>query len=799
MAMNYSPDYVSFILIDYKGGGLAGAFENKLTGVSLPHLAGTITNLDKAEMDRTLVSIESESKRRQAKFNEARDKLGESTIDIYKYQKFYKEGRLEEPIPHLFIICDEFAELKAQQPDFMDNLISVARIGRSLGVHLILATQKPSGVVNDQIWSNTKFRVCLKVASEADSNEMLKKPDAAHIKQAGRYYLQVGMDEIFELGQSGYCGAKYYPSNKIIKEPDKSIVFINEYGVAIKRIKASSRNKKEAKGEQIQAVMQNIIQASKIMKKKSKRLWLENIPEKIYIEDIEKKYNFIPSKDNKEIIVGEYDAPEQQEQGIVKYDLLTDGNTIIYGNDGEENENLLSVIIYSLSKHYTPNEVNMYIMDYGSEFSRKFLQLPHIGGAVYASEDDKYTNLLKLITNETNKRKRLFADYGGSFKNYLRNSKHELPVKLIIINNFDSLQENNSNVYEELLDITRDSERYGIVYIITANTTGSIRSKMVQNFNNIYAFKLKDKYDYNFLFGIKSKTTPRDIFGRGIFKNVDKLNEFQTLSITDDEKLNDYIQNFIELQKQQNGSSKVDKIPEIPRIIRYEDVKEEEITLSNVPIGYIKATVEIAKYDFKQYQGTFILSNKLLNTKIFVKSLIKELLLIKNSKIIIFDYLKQLEFEQTQLPQYYYTENIETTLKGITEYIESLQNKNINEEGIILFNGIDKLIGNINDKKIIESFFKTIKLYEKYKVIIVEEINKIKSYISEQWYKDLFSKNDGVWVGKGIGDQTVIKLSTFKRYLSENYKNNYGFMVVDSEEMLCQLIDFETKEDDLNE
>jgi S-DNA-T family DNA segregation ATPase FtsK/SpoIIIE len=172
MSMNYSPDDVAFILIDYKGGGLAFAFENKLTGVKLPHLAGTITNLDKSEMNRTLVSIDSEVKRRQAEFNKARDLLGESTIDIYKYQRFYHEGKLKEPIPHLFIISDEFAELKSQQPEFMDNLISVARIGRSLGVHLILATQKPSGVVNDQIWSNTKFRVCLKVADTGDSNEM---------------------------------------------------------------------------------------------------------------------------------------------------------------------------------------------------------------------------------------------------------------------------------------------------------------------------------------------------------------------------------------------------------------------------------------------------------------------------------------------------------------------------------------------------------------------------------------------------------------------------------------------------
>ena len=122
MAINYSPNEVSFILIDYKGGGLAGAFHNKETGMKLPHLAGSITNLDTVEMNRSLASIQSELRRRQKIFNEARDSLNESTIDIYKYQALFREGLVKEPVTHLFIISDEFAELKQQQPEFMTQL-----------------------------------------------------------------------------------------------------------------------------------------------------------------------------------------------------------------------------------------------------------------------------------------------------------------------------------------------------------------------------------------------------------------------------------------------------------------------------------------------------------------------------------------------------------------------------------------------------------------------------------------------------------------------------------------------------
>ncbi len=234
MAMNYHPYEVTFILIDYKGGGLTGAFENRETGMRLPHLAGTITNLDTVEMNRSLASIQSELRKRQRQFNEARDSLNESTIDIYKYQSLYRRGLVKKPISHLFIISDEFAELKDQRPEFMEQLISTARIGRSLGVHLILATQKPSGVVNDQIWSNSKFRVCLRVQDKSDSMDMIKCPDAAELKNTGRFYLQVGYNELFAMGQAAWAGAQYYPTEKRKKKVDQSITIVDNVGSPIK-------------------------------------------------------------------------------------------------------------------------------------------------------------------------------------------------------------------------------------------------------------------------------------------------------------------------------------------------------------------------------------------------------------------------------------------------------------------------------------------------------------------------------------------------------------------------------------
>lgn len=201
LAINFSPSDIGFFIIDFKGGGMANLFSG------LPHLIGQISNLSGNQVQRAMISIKSENKRRQRVFSEH----GVNNINLYT--KLYKNGEARMPIPHLFIIIDEFAELKREEPEFMKELISVAQVGRSLGVHLILATQKPSGTVDNNIWSNTKFRLCLRVQDRQDSNDMLHKPDAAYITQAGRGYLQVGNDELYELFQSGYSGAMYNPDS----------------------------------------------------------------------------------------------------------------------------------------------------------------------------------------------------------------------------------------------------------------------------------------------------------------------------------------------------------------------------------------------------------------------------------------------------------------------------------------------------------------------------------------------------------------------------------------------------------
>lgn len=790
MAVNYSPDDVAFILIDYKGGGLAFAFENKATGVSLPHLAGTITNLDKAEMDRTLVSIDSEIKRRQKIFNEARDQLGESTIDIYKYQRFYKEGKLKKPVPHLFIICDEFAELKSQQPDFMDNLISVARIGRSLGVHLILATQKPSGVVNDQIWSNTKFRVCLKVQDASDSKEMLKRPDAASLKQTGRFYLQVGYDEYFALGQSAWCGAKYYPSEKIIKQVDKSINFINNVGNIVKSIQASNNIRIEPQGEQLAAIMKNIIAVSKQTGKKAQRLWLPNIDPIILVDNLEQKYEFTKTPYDLKAVVGEYDAPEKQEQGLLVYSIKEDGNTAIFGNDQMERENLLNAILYSICRRHTAKEVNIYIVDYGSEQLRMFYKFPQIGGMVFVGDDEKFRNVFKLITEEIKNRKKLLVSYGGSIDNYNQKNETKLPQILFVINNYEGVLELYNNIYEDLASLGRDCERYGITLIITCNTPSTLGRRVGQCFNHQYTLHLNDPSDYFGVFNVKCRVKPRDIPGRGLANN-DGIHEFQTASIVDeDQNINSYLEKIgEEIRKIDSTTAK--PIPSLPEKITLDLIEKEISTLQKVPIGISKNTLHVIKYDFSSSTANSIISNQLKNINSFMDSLLDVFLRIPKLNIFFVDTLNLLpsaaskQFNNRKI--IYGNGNFE----GMFDYFKQIETdpNNKAKPKLYIFYGLEKLKQKVAVSKI-DELFKLIKENENSNIILCDSSKALKALDFDTWYSSVKNNTDGIWVGKGFGEQQNFRISRITKEMTASYPNNYGFCILESSAEVIKILEF---------
>lgn len=770
MAVNYHPYEVQFVLIDYKGGGLAGAFENKETGVRIPHLIGTITNLDTSEMNRTLVSIESELKRRQVVFNTARDALGESTIDIYKYQRLYREGLVKEPMAHLFIISDEFAELKSQQPEFMTQLISTARIGRSLGVHLVLATQKPSGVVNDQIWSNAKFKVCLKVQDRGDSMEMLKKPDAASLKEAGRFYLQVGYDDYFDIGQSGWGGAKYIPSNKIIKRSDDSLSFVNNIGYVFKT--ANEAVKKEtttATGDQLTNLVKYIADLSEKETLKTKKLWLDKIPPIITINDIKKKYNYNLVQYQITPVIGEYDNPSAQEQGILKLDLTNKGNTLIYGQSGSGKENLLSTIIWSIMTEHTPTEVNMYIIDCGAETLKMFYKIPHVGEIATVDESEKIIDIIKMIGDEMENRKNLFADYAGSYLNYLQNSGEKLPLIVVVLNNYEMFTETYNKISEGIQPIYRDCHKYGIVFIITATTTSSVRVRMSQNFENKICLQLPNDGDYRTILNSPKGLFPYKSFGRGIVGSEDTGYEFQTANICDLKDLNNTIKAAAE-KLNAYYKDRAKKILSIPAVVNLSEIKENITTVDKLPLGYNMENKEISFYNFTDKKINLILSNDMGEKIEFIYAIIKELLTV-NSNVFIIDFANGIETKFTGAK--YFDENFD---QAFAQMAHELENESASAtKNFYIFLGIGDYKSKLSEtgKQIANNIFNNVSLLENSYIIFIDNYSSYKRLAVETWFQVKIDNSCGIWLGEGVGSQVAINASNITM---EDRKLDFAYM-----------------------
>ena len=797
MAVNYSPEEVAFVLIDYKGGGLAGAFENSELGKKLPHVVGTITNLDKSEINRALSSIQSELRRRQEKFNEVKEQTGESTLDIYKYQKLYREGVVNEPMPHLIIVSDEFAELKDQQPDFMDDLVSTARIGRSLGVHLILATQKPSGVVDAQIWSNAKFKICLKVQDKADSMEMIKTDLAAELKQTGRFYLQVGYNEYFAKGQAAWAGAQYYPAKEYKKALDKNIYFIDNTGSVSRTIKNTiSKKAVQSQGEELTNIVKYLINIGKDTDLKIRPLWLDKIPGKILLTNIAKKYEYKKVNYFLNPVIGEYDDPANQKQGMLTLPISEQGNVIIYGSGDSGKDEFASSFIYSCLTTYTTNELNMYIMDFGAETLQNFKDAPQVGDVMINGEDEKINNIAKMLNSEMNKRKKLFMSYNGNYQDYIKLSGQTLPNIVVVINSIEILTEVYQEYTEKIIAPVREGSKYGIYFVILTTSQSTVKFKVSQSCKLALCLQMINANDYRDILGKTNGLVPSATLGRGLVR-IGEVCEFQTASITNEESAYSIIKATIERLNAAN-LPKAKPVPVMPEVIKLDLFSNKYNGLDSVPIGIIRDSLNAQLYDFKKNVFNIISSNEIELTRPFIKNLIS--LFEKNntfSKIVIDansffeNYNSSIELVDSNF------DSVVDRLKGINDKIqEILKANNMNPRSVselpntaCIVVGIDKFFNKLDDehKNIFKELLSTNKEVAKLNFIFVDIPSAFKKFEYDDWYKASVNSNDGIWIGGGVTQQFLIKL-TIQLTSFSNIPNDFGVYVKNGMPVIIKMI-----------
>lgn len=612
-AMSFPPDEVGFLIIDFKGGGMANQFAD------LPHLLGTITNLEGKEVDRSLKAIKAELIKRQNCFSEA----GVNHID--KYIELYKVGKVIEPLPHLIIVVDEFAELKAEQPDFMKELISTARIGRSLGVHLILATQKPAGQVNEQIWSNSRFKICLKVQNQSDSNEVLKSPLAAEIREPGRAYLQVGNNEIFELIQSGFSGA---PEKAVDQESRAYRLYELDFTGEKKLIFEKVAKKQKASRTQLEAVVDYIKSYCENMK--------VTVPDSICMPPLSDNIDYESSKD-KSIIVGYYDNPDEQTQGLLEISLSE--NTMILGAARMGKTNLLMTIIRNICEKYTVEEANLYILDFSSMLLRNFARLEHVGGVVCASDDEKLKSLIRMLYEVlSTRRNKLLATNSNSYAAYCKAGYKDMPRLVIIVDNFSALKETYPEETEQMLGLLRDGLSVGICFIFTNNQFNGIGYKFMSQISGRISFYLNDTASYSGFIGSRG-ITPDEKIGRcitSINKSTKECQIYNAFGGDTEEVQNENLQNWIEvIANKTTGNSKAISIPEIPNILLEKEMEWKE---NKIRLGLAYSDIQLVNYNVDLKNVLVVMGREHFGQTNFIKHVISDFRKINpKGDLLIFD------------------------------------------------------------------------------------------------------------------------------------------------------------------
>lgn len=522
MALKFSPRDVSFVLIDFKGTGLLLPFSN------LPHLAGKISDLD-TKIQRNLIALEKELSRRK----ELLDTYGVNNIN--NYLKLYQEGKTKEPLSFLFVIIDEFAEFKVQYPDFMTVVNRIFAIGRTLGVFMILLTQKPAGVVDDKMNANTRFRWCLKVASSADSKEMLHHSDAAKITVPGRAYVQVGEDEVYELIQSYYSGAPYRPGMQDKPMELQKVYEVNRQGRRTCYENEAVEQAMKGGETEISQIVDYLADFAKNSTdyEEAVKIWMPKLPGEIYLDDIAEEFSFKGGAwgENRprglKAPAGMIDAPAMQRQYPLLFDFSQDGHIAIFGAPGTGKTTLLQTAIMSLLLHYTPEEVNLYLMDFGGWSLGIFKNFPHVGGVANDNDDVRLQKLVQMLERKLLERKMKFSEIGvGSLQAYQEAAGEKLPYIVLALDNFAPVLQLYPDMDSFFIQLTREGGNYGIYFLVTANTPMALGFKVSQNMKMAVALQMTDKSDYQGIVGKTDGLEPENMEGRGLVKGSPPL-EFQ--------------------------------------------------------------------------------------------------------------------------------------------------------------------------------------------------------------------------------------------------------------------------------
>jgi S-DNA-T family DNA segregation ATPase FtsK/SpoIIIE len=474
LALLHPPEDVAFVLVDYKGGA---AFAEC---AALPHTTGVVTDLDHHEVQRVLTSLGSELQRREMLFAQA-------TVADWAA---YRAREPEEPLPRLIVVVDEFAGLAAELPEFVTGLVSLAQRGRSLGIHLILATQRPGGVISPEIRANTSLRIALRTTSPGESADVIESAVASAIspRTPGRAFLLADGERT--AFQSAWAGAPAATSEEIVRITPLDAWFAPRADLPPTTTRVASE------ATQLAALVEILCAAAAQSERQAvRRPWLPPLPSQLPLSEV------TTTQGAHAVAIGLADLPREQRQTVVSLNL--DGSsTAFVGSSRSGRSSALRTLAVAAANRMGPEDLHIHVIDSGGLI--ELAELPHVGTILTDREPAVVERFLSRLVEQLAKPQQAPA------------------TTMLLVDDWSRLaatdERGQLRLVERMLDLARAARSSGLTLAI-AGDRDLLTPRIAAAFGDRFVLPLNQREDYA-LAGIAPRDVPvTPLPGRAVDKD----------------------------------------------------------------------------------------------------------------------------------------------------------------------------------------------------------------------------------------------------------------------------------------
>jgi len=496
------PDELTFVLVDYKGGS---AFAEC---AALPHTVGMVTDLDAHLVRRALTSLRAELRRRE----HALATVGARDVDDY-LQRRGADPALP-PLPRLVLVIDEFAALVRELPDFVTGLVDIAQRGRSLGIHLVLATQRPSGAVTADIRANTNLRIALRTTDGTESRDIIDVPDAGEIppRLPGRAYARLGHAAVLPFQSARVGGRRPGPA---AGPAAPEIVELRWERLGDPPQPATVRQDGHGAQTDLGALVAACGEAAvRLGVARTASPWLPPLPPRLTLDEVG-----VSGK----AVFGLVDLPHQQAREPFCFDLDAAGHLHVVGSARAGRSQTLRSLAYALATAYSCADLHLYGMDFGNGALQALTAFPHTGAVVDRTQVERLGRLLDRLTGALTARQALLGEHGVADLTELRRRvpAADRPAHVVVlvdrveVFDRDFAHHDQGSFVDRMARLLRDGAGAGIHFILAGDRVLGAHRYVATTEDKIL-LRLNDRADYAG-FGVAKATVPEQLpAGRGV-------------------------------------------------------------------------------------------------------------------------------------------------------------------------------------------------------------------------------------------------------------------------------------------